>query len=365
MSPLSRPVTLCTLVAVAAGALAVAAFTLATMVVPGIDPLPSSLAGHLGAGVERALSLIGALAALVLSVGALVARAVFRSVPPWLVRTAALVAALLLALTTPGGIIPAAGYAFAVSVVGGIVALVVLVALRRPWRGLLLGAVLIGVAAAAFAFGSGELVPRVAEALGAMLPGAAVPLAHVVASAGLLIWTIGEAAGARGRLAIAVLRHRRSLTVAAAACALPYVVARASWLTPWPLFGGSAELFAAEPTVRVVGLVLGAGMLAGGVLTLGLIRPWGLRFPRSLAGLGGRRVPPALAIIPASVVSVLFTAAGLQFAVEGTGSIGETGYLLLMFPFWLWGPLLGLATWGYAMVRATRPARQPATASAG
>jgi hypothetical protein len=53
------------------------------------------------------------------------------------------------------------------------------------------------------------------------------------------------------------------------------------------------------------------------------------------------------------VVSVLFTAAGIQFALEGAGLVEDTLYLLLMFPFWLWGPLLGLATWAYAMNRAT------------
>jgi hypothetical protein len=130
----------------------------------------------------------------------------------------------------------------------------------------------------------------------------------------------------------AVLRHRRAITIIAAACALPYALSRMTWLTPWPLFGGSAEMFAADPSVRVLGLALGAGMLAGGVLTLGLILPWGERFPRFLAGVGGRAVPPALAIIPASLVSVLFTAAGI--------------------PFWLWGPLLGFATWAYALTRA-------------
>lgn len=363
MSPLTRTIVL---LAAAGGALAVAVTALVMMLAPGLDPLPSSLAGHLGAGVELALALMGALTVLVVSVSALLARgAAPRGVSPGLLRGAALLAALLVALTTPGGIIPAAGYTFALTVIVGSVVLVVLVALRYPWLGLVLAAAVVGLVVAAVAVGAGALVARIVGALGAMLPHAAIPLAHVAAAAGLLIWIIDQARGARGRFAIAVLRHRRLITIAAAACALPYAVARATWLTPWPLFGGSAELFAAEPEARVLGLALGAAMLTGGVLTLGLIRPWGTRFPRFFAGIGGRTVPPALAIVPAGVVSVLFTAAGLQFAFEGAGSISDTGYLLLMFPFWLWGPLLGLATWGYAMVRATTPARQPEVVPVG
>lgn len=352
MSALTRTIVL---FASAVSALIVAVVSLVMMLAPDIDPLPSSLSGHLGAGVELALSLTGALTALLVSVFALVAQSpARRAASTGLLRAAALVAALLLALTTPGGIIPAAGYTFAVTVMVGGAALIVLVVLRRPWFGLLLAAVVVGVLAyAAVGLEAGPLVPQVFATLGAIFPFAAVAFTHVAAAAGLLIWSIGESRGARGGFAEAVLRHRRALTIAAAVCSLPYAIARASWLTPWPLFGGSAELFAQDPSVRVVGLALGTAMLAGGVLTMGLILPWGRRFPRYFAVVGGRPVPPALAIIPASVVSVLFTAAGVQFTLEGAGSISNTAYLLLMFPFWLWGPLLGLATWGYAMDRAT------------
>ena len=351
MSSLTRTIVL---LATAAGALAVAVVSLVMMLAPAGDALPSSLVGHLGAGVELALALTGALTALLVSVFALTARSsARRAVSTGLLRTAALVAALVLALTTPGGIIPAAGYTFAATVLVGGAVLIVLVVLRRPWLGLLLAAA-VGVLAFAMAgLGFGTLAVQILGGFGSLFPLAAVALTHVVAAAGLLVWSIGESRGARGGFAEAVLRHRRPITIIAAACALPYVIARASWLTPWPLFGGSAELFAQEPAARVLGLVLGAGMLAGGVLTMGLIRPWGERFPRVFAGVGGRPVPPALAIIPASVVSVLFTAAGVQFTLEGAGSISHTAYLLLMFPFWLWGPLLGLAAWGYAMNRET------------
>lgn len=355
MSVLTRIIAL---LAAAVGALAVTVTSLVRMLTPGVDALPSSLIGHLGHGVELALALTGALAAFLISLFALIAlvthRTASRTVPTWIMRSAGLVAGLLLAVAMPGGVIAAAGYTFAMTVIVGVLALIILTLLRRPLLGLTLAAVVVGALAYAIvSLEAGPLVPQILGSYGTVLPQASLAIAHVAAASGLLIWMIGESPNRRIGFADSVLRHRRAITILAAACALPYAFARATWLTPWPLFGGSSEMFAADPSVRVLGLALGAGMLAGGVLTLGLILPWGERFPRFLAGLGGRSVPPGLAIIPASVVSVLFTAAGIQFALEGAGLVEDTLYLLLMFPFWLWGPLLGLATWAYAMNRAT------------
>lgn len=352
---MSIPTRIIVLLAAAVGALAVTVTSLVRMLTPGTDALPSSLIGNLGHGVELALSLTGALAALLVSVSALATRDLAnRAVPRWLLRTVGLVAAGILAVTMPGGVIAAAGYTFAMMVIVGVLVLIVLTVLRRPLLGLLLAAGVVGALAyAAIGLGAGPLVPQILGSYGMILPQAGLALAHVAAAAGLLIWMIADPSSRRSRFAREVLRHRRAITIVAAACALPYAIARASWLTPWPLFGGSAEMFAADPSVRALGLALGAAMLTGGVLTLGLILPWGERFPRFLAGLGGRSVPPGLAIVPASLVSVLFTAAGIQFALEGVGNVENSVYVLLMFPFWLWGPLLGLATWAYAMRRAT------------
>jgi hypothetical protein len=52
--------------------------------------------------------------------------------------------------------------------------------------------------------------------------------------------------------------------------------------------------------------------LAGAFLTLGLIQRWGEIFPRWVPYLSGKRVPPAMAIVPASLISVIVTSAGLQ-----------------------------------------------------
>ena len=97
--------------------------------------------------------------------------------------------------------------------------------------------------------------------------------------------------------------------------------------------------------------MLGAAMLTGAILTLGLVLPWGERAPRWVPAVGGRPVPVALAAVPAAVVATLFTAGGLQLlALTATGDLSIETALIL--PFWAWGPLLGLATWGYVRHRA-------------
>lgn len=331
--------------------------SLLRMLIPGfLDTLPTSLLGRLGSGVEFAVALSGALGAVVVAVVALTTRrSTDGGVPVRGVRIAALLVATLLAATTPGGVIPAAGYSFMLAVLVGITAFVTLTVLRRPWLGIVPAAVVVALGAyAVLDMEAAVLLPRIVVSFGSVLPLAALALGHVIAAAGLVVWVI-TAAGTPGAFARGVLRHRVAITIVAAACALPYAVARASWLTPWPLLGGGAEMFAAEPEMRLTGLLLGLAMLTGGVLTLGLILPWGERFPRLLAGIGGRAVPVAFAVLPATVVSVLFTAAGVEFAIEGVGPAKETLLLLLTFPFWLWGPLLGLATWGYVMHRKVQP----------
>ncbi len=44
---------------------------------------------------------------------------------------------------------------------------------------------------------------------------------------------------------------------------------------------------------------------------LGLVQRWGEVFPRWMIGLAGRRVPIALAVVPASIVSVLLIVGGI------------------------------------------------------
>jgi hypothetical protein len=109
-------------------------------------------------------------------------------------------------------------------------------------------------------------------------------------------------------------------------------------------------------------LFLATFILVGAILMLGLVQRWGEVFPRWMIGLAGRRVPIALAVIPASLASVLLIVGGIGIwsgldqmvanaaaaGSEGTGLIGEIIFQLgptLLFP--VWGVALAVATLGY------------------
>ncbi|MFD6700125.1 MULTISPECIES: hypothetical protein [unclassified Microbacterium] len=328
---------------------------------------PSLVAAVVGAPAAAVVSVGAGLAAVAVGALGLRAHRVDASAsavgvpgaPPAALRIAAVVVALLVAALIPGGIIPVAGYSFVLVVAGLVAAGLTLLTVRRPLigaTGILLVIGTLGFAALRLPLGT--FAPRVLEALAPRFGELTVSFTHLVAAGALAAWAIGEPA-VRGRFAAGVLRHRRAITVAAALCALPYAFCRLTWLTPWPLFAPPAAL---RPDVLMVGLLLGGAMLAAGLLTLALCLPWADRFPRWLAGVGGRPVPVGLAVIAASVVAVMFTVGGVDLVrVVTTGGALAVGVveLLLVLPFWLWGPLLGLATWGYAMHRG-RTEERPA-----
>lgn len=175
------------------------------------------------------------------------------------------------------------------------------------------------------------------------------------ASFGLLLLAEVRDTDSWRRVGATVVRHRTAWTVVAACCALPYGLVRMTWLTPWPVLGQGEELSA---EIRLWGLLLGGGAMLGFVLTLGLVRPWGERFPRWMPGVAGRPVPVAAAAVPGGIVAaVLCTSAvpmlhDLTLTGAGSGlgvdSVVDRVAMALVFPFWLWGPMLALAVWGYA-----------------
>lgn len=267
----------------------------------------------------------------------------------------AIAAALLAAMGLMGmnGLV-VAGYTLAYALPLLVVVLLTL-AMRTPLARVI--AALVGLAASALVvMGPTPLRPLYQQFVGHVAAdpiAVAAPLVLVVfAGVWMLVGAI-RLENAPGTLGKFVLRHRVAITVLAACCALPYVVARLSWLTPWPILGDPGDYDDAALTLAN-GLILGAAMLVGGVLTLGLVLPWGTRLPR-FGPLSGRPVPVALAVVPASIVAVLFTAAGFDMLL--LAGQPETGLAIpfvvtaVAFPFWLWGPLLALAAWGYALHR--------------
>jgi hypothetical protein len=93
------------------------------------------------------------------------------------------------------------------------------------------------------------------------------------------------------------------------------------------------------------------------LLTLGLVKPWGLRFPR--------RVVLAFAGFGVVSLALLWGYAFRDFPNVAQGSenlqFSDAGYVLLLvcyMPLLLWAPLLAAVTFDYA--RRTRPAPFPA-----
>ncbi|WP_286230921.1 hypothetical protein [Neobacillus mesonae] len=159
-----------------------------------------------------------------------------------------------------------------------------------------------------------------------------------------------------------LLRWARQITIIAAIAPLPYALTRFAWALNIPL-GVDAEFLkdfnTINPMAQLTEWVFGTICVAGGILTLGLIMKWGEIFPRWFPFIGSKRVPILLAVIPASIVAIAITAAGVVFTfsffavtfhllpADGVllGSIsGTVGPMLIWVP---WGVLLGLAALAY------------------
>jgi hypothetical protein len=142
-----------------------------------------------------------------------------------------------------------------------------------------------------------------------------------------------------------------------------YALTRYAWALGIPL-GMSREYLhqGQESGMWISGLFLATFGLVGAALILGLVQRWGEVFPRWMIGLAGRRVPIALAVVPASLVSVLLVVGGIgiwsgltgmvaNMTAAGMDAMGIAGAIIfqlgptLLFP--LWGIALAVAALGY------------------
>jgi len=109
--------------------------------------------------------------------------------------------------------------------------------------------------------------------------------------------------------------------------------------------------------VYIVGLSVVCEALA--LLTLGLVRPWGERAPSWLPVIGGRRVAPMAATVPAALgavaLAVIWAWAFRDFPdvgqIEFTGASGHLLLVVCYAPLLLWAPLLGAVTVAYYVRR--------------
>jgi hypothetical protein len=143
-----------------------------------------------------------------------------------------------------------------------------------------------------------------------------------------------------------------------------YAFTRYAWALGWPLgMSEEALLSGQERGLWISGLFLATFGLVGAVLMLGLVQRWGEVFPRWMIGLAGRRVPIALAVIPAALAAVLLFVGGIGIgsglnqmvanaAAAGAETLGSVWEVIifqlgptLLFP--VWGVALAVATLGY------------------
>ena len=143
-----------------------------------------------------------------------------------------------------------------------------------------------------------------------------------------------------------------------------YALTRYAWALGFPLGMGEEQFRSGQESGKWMGgaLFLGNFILVGAILMLGLVQRWGEIFPRWMIGLAGRRVPIALAIIPASLASVLLIVGGIgiwsglesmitNLRAGGADNSEVTGAIIfqlgptLLFP--VWGAALAVATLGY------------------
>lgn len=195
--------------------------------------------------------------------------------------------------------------------------------------------------------GGGLLWAATAVAYGRRTRGACGNCGRIEADAA--DWTTPDAAARWGRWAV----------YAAVIIPLLYATTRWAWALGIPLGISEEFLRAGQETGQWwAGAALATLAVGGALLTLGLIQRWGEIFPRWMPLLSGRRVPPAMAIVPASLVAVLVTTAGLMIVrlilfgafgpSEGALTLDENWAALAPeLPWPLWGAALGAATLAY------------------
>jgi len=139
-----------------------------------------------------------------------------------------------------------------------------------------------------------------------------------------------------------------------------YAITRYAWALGFPL--GMSEEYLRQGQERGMwtsGLFLATFGLVGAALMLGLVQHWGEVFPRWMIGLAGRRVPIALAVTPAALVSVLLVVggigiwSGLAGMAANLAAAGAQGLELITGIIFQVGPTLLFPVWGLALAVAT------------
>jgi hypothetical protein len=149
-----------------------------------------------------------------------------------------------------------------------------------------------------------------------------------------------------------LLRWGRWAVAVACLAPLLYEVTRLAWYFGYPLGISTDFLRMMQNTPGMLDVSLGCAIAsaAGGVLTHGLVSRWGEVYPRWIWFKAGKPVPPALAVVPASIVSIVIIPAGLMML--WTTDTRDSWALYVPSLLWLvWGAGLGAATIAYHLRR--------------
>jgi Protein of unknown function (DUF3995) len=162
-------------------------------------------------------------------------------------------------------------------------------------------------------------------------------------------------------------RSRATAWAAYAACALALLYAVPSFY--WGLggtagldtVGGAIEELARTRDPASVALGIGAGVLkvAGALLALALIRPWGRAIPRRL--LVGAAWAASMVLTAYGGLLVAVGALVLTGLISTSGPVDRTAlrWHVLLWDLWflVWGLVLGVAAWQFGRESRNRGAR--------
>lgn len=156
----------------------------------------------------------------------------------------------------------------------------------------------------------------------------------------------------RGPSRQTLLRWGKWAVVVACLAPLPYEITRIAWYLGFPLgiTPDFLRMMQDTPGMLEVGMGCALASAGGGVLTHGLVARWGEVYPSWIWFKAGKPVPPALAVVPASIVAVTIIPAGLMFL--WTSEVRGTWALYVPSVFWtVWGVGLGAAAIAYHLRR--------------
>ncbi|MEV4473945.1 hypothetical protein ACFFR3_12320 [Nonomuraea salmonea] len=146
-----------------------------------------------------------------------------------------------------------------------------------------------------------------------------------------------------------------------AAYALPWLLLPSClWRLPFAFHFDMGQLNDTPPSPLWITIpyVFGLSVLteAAALLCIGLVRRWGEVVPGWIPAIGGRRVPPMAAVVPATGGGLLLAALTVWMALTWAGVSDRIAYengwwevlsMVCLTPMALWGPITLALAWAY------------------